>query len=197
MSDREVDIGPFLPILYESRIAENCKVAGHRRLYRLDDFLYLAYRQLFFRQRRHGFNNEEIVVWKFRTMRHDPAGSASVVQVRAHDSRISAGPLASRAERTISLATGLVGGVPTAAVPAGSTAATVRVTITGTTLSGFLAVFKAGIAWPGNSNLNWFASGQTFAVTTVSAVNASSQLTVRAGGGGSTQLIIDVIGYYT
>jgi lipopolysaccharide/colanic/teichoic acid biosynthesis glycosyltransferase len=42
-----------------------------------------------FRQRRHGFNNEEIVVWKFRTMRHDPAGSSSVEQVRALDSRIT------------------------------------------------------------------------------------------------------------
>ena len=26
---------------------------------------------VFFRQRRHGFNNEEIVVWKFRTMRQE------------------------------------------------------------------------------------------------------------------------------
>jgi exopolysaccharide biosynthesis polyprenyl glycosylphosphotransferase len=44
---------------------------------------------IFFRQRRHGFNNEEIVIWKFRTMRHDPAGSASVEQVKAMDSRIT------------------------------------------------------------------------------------------------------------
>lgn len=43
---------------------------------------------IFFRQRRHGFNNEEIVVWKFRTMRHDPA-SASLEQVRARDPRIT------------------------------------------------------------------------------------------------------------
>jgi len=42
-----------------------------------------------FRQRRHGFNNEEIVVWKFRTMRHDPAGSSSIEQVRARDVRIT------------------------------------------------------------------------------------------------------------
>jgi lipopolysaccharide/colanic/teichoic acid biosynthesis glycosyltransferase len=26
---------------------------------------------VFFRQRRHGFNNEAILVWKFRSMRHD------------------------------------------------------------------------------------------------------------------------------
>jgi Undecaprenyl-phosphate glucose phosphotransferase len=44
---------------------------------------------VFFRQRRHGFNNEEIVVWKFRTMRHDPAGSACLEQVRPHDPRIT------------------------------------------------------------------------------------------------------------
>jgi exopolysaccharide biosynthesis polyprenyl glycosylphosphotransferase len=45
---------------------------------------------VFFRQRRHGFNNEEIVVWKFRTMRHAPApASAMVEQVKAQDDRIT------------------------------------------------------------------------------------------------------------
>lgn len=63
--------------------------------------------------------------------------------------------------------------------------------------SGYLALFRGGASWPGNSHLNWFASGQTFAVTTVSAVNDSRIVSVRAGGGGSTQVIIDVIGYYS
>ena len=42
-----------------------------------------------FRQRRHGFNNEEIVVWKFRTMRHEPDEAGIVRQVRADDERVT------------------------------------------------------------------------------------------------------------
>jgi Undecaprenyl-phosphate glucose phosphotransferase len=42
-----------------------------------------------FRQRRHGFNNEEIVVWKFRTMRHDPGDDGRARQVSAHDDRVT------------------------------------------------------------------------------------------------------------
>ena len=42
-----------------------------------------------FRQRRHGFNNEEIVVWKFRTMRHDPGDDGRTRQVTAGDERVT------------------------------------------------------------------------------------------------------------
>lgn len=44
---------------------------------------------VFFRQRRHGFNNEEIVVWKFRTMRHVQDDARAVEQVKADDDRIT------------------------------------------------------------------------------------------------------------
>jgi lipopolysaccharide/colanic/teichoic acid biosynthesis glycosyltransferase len=44
---------------------------------------------VFFRQRRQGFNNEEIVVWKFRSMRHEPRDEAFVRQVRADDDRVT------------------------------------------------------------------------------------------------------------
>lgn len=43
----------------------------------------------FFRQRRHGFNHEEIVVWKFRTMRHEAADATASRQVTADDDRIT------------------------------------------------------------------------------------------------------------
>ena len=43
---------------------------------------------VFFRQRRHGFNHETIVVWKFRTMRHEPAGPGLQITVGA-DRRIT------------------------------------------------------------------------------------------------------------
>ncbi|MDX9998331.1 MAG: undecaprenyl-phosphate glucose phosphotransferase [Phenylobacterium sp.] len=42
-----------------------------------------------FRQRRHGFNNEEIVVWKFRSMRHDAADADATRQVTADDDRVT------------------------------------------------------------------------------------------------------------
>jgi lipopolysaccharide/colanic/teichoic acid biosynthesis glycosyltransferase len=44
---------------------------------------------ILFRQRRHGFNNEEIVVWKFRSMRHDVADASASRQVTADDQRIT------------------------------------------------------------------------------------------------------------
>ena len=44
---------------------------------------------VFFRQRRHGFNNEEIVVWKFRSMRADAADARAERQVTADDDRVT------------------------------------------------------------------------------------------------------------
>ncbi len=44
---------------------------------------------VFFRQRRHGFNNEEIVVWKFRSMRADAADARAERQVVAGDDRVT------------------------------------------------------------------------------------------------------------
>jgi Undecaprenyl-phosphate glucose phosphotransferase len=44
---------------------------------------------VFFRQRRHGFNNEEILVWKFRSMRHEMADAKAARQVTANDERIT------------------------------------------------------------------------------------------------------------
>jgi exopolysaccharide biosynthesis polyprenyl glycosylphosphotransferase len=44
---------------------------------------------VFFRQRRQGFNNETIVVWKFRSMRHDLRDEDAVQQVRHEDERVT------------------------------------------------------------------------------------------------------------
>lgn len=43
----------------------------------------------FFRQRRHGFNHEEIVVWKFRTMKQEAADATASRQVTRDDDRIT------------------------------------------------------------------------------------------------------------
>ena len=44
---------------------------------------------VFFRQRRHGFNHETIVVWKFRSMRHDSADATASRQVCCDDDRVT------------------------------------------------------------------------------------------------------------
>lgn len=44
---------------------------------------------VFFRQRRHGYMNEEIVVWKFRSMRVETSDYAAVRQVSAGDDRVT------------------------------------------------------------------------------------------------------------
>ncbi|MFW2346016.1 MAG: exopolysaccharide biosynthesis polyprenyl glycosylphosphotransferase, partial [Brevundimonas mediterranea] len=44
---------------------------------------------VFFRQRRHGFNQETIVVWKFRSMRHCDADATASRQVVADDDRVT------------------------------------------------------------------------------------------------------------
>jgi Undecaprenyl-phosphate glucose phosphotransferase len=44
---------------------------------------------VFFRQRRQGFNNEEIVVWKFRSMRHDLRDERAEQQVYTGDPRVT------------------------------------------------------------------------------------------------------------
>ncbi|GAW40948.1 UDP-glucose:undecaprenyl-phosphate glucose-1-phosphate transferase [Brevundimonas sp. SH203] len=44
---------------------------------------------ILFRQRRHGFNHESIVVWKFRSMRHAAADATASRQVCADDDRVT------------------------------------------------------------------------------------------------------------
>jgi polysaccharide biosynthesis protein PslA len=44
---------------------------------------------ILFRQRRHGFNNEDIVVWKFRSMHHDRRDDTAAQQIQANDDRVT------------------------------------------------------------------------------------------------------------
>ncbi len=44
---------------------------------------------ILFRQRRHGFNNEQIMVLKFRSMRHETADAQARQQVQANDNRVT------------------------------------------------------------------------------------------------------------
>ena len=44
---------------------------------------------VFFRQPREGFNNEQFLVWKFRTLRHETADMKAERQVTANDGRVT------------------------------------------------------------------------------------------------------------
>lgn len=125
-----------------------------------------------------------------------PALNLLAAPIRIYDSRPGSppaggtkSPLANGATRTIDAK---VGG----AVPAGAKGALVNVTCVGTSAGGFLALFKGGIAWPGNSSINWDHAGQVIANTTVVAVDANANIGAYANVGCSTDFLIDVIGYY-
>jgi hypothetical protein len=55
-------------------------------------------------------------------------------------------------------------------------------------------MYSAATTQPATSNINWFASNQTFAVSAQVAVDAAGQVKVSSGPS-STHFIIDVAGY--
>jgi len=124
---------------------------------------------------------------------------------RVYDSRQAApanGPISAGQNRTISVAdrrdallsTGAV--VQADFVPAGATAVAANVTITGTLGSGYLVFNPGGNTTVGASTINWKADNQDIANGVILTLDASRQLTVVAGGGGSTGFIVDITGYY-
>ena len=77
---------------------------------------------------------------------------------------------------------------------AGVRAATINVTITETVGSGYLAVGNPGPdGTRTTSNINWSTSGQTLANLAVTTL-FEGNLTIFAGGGGSTNFIVDLMG---
>jgi len=123
---------------------------------------------------------------------------------RVYDSRLSTyaqhGVLASGQRRTLSIGTSydVDGGSPTANfVPVGATAVFANITVVDTTGSGYLAVNPGGTTVVSASSINWSAAGQILANGISLTLNSSRQITVIGGGdAGSTQFIIDVLGYY-
>jgi hypothetical protein len=102
---------------------------------------------------------------------------------RVLDTRTNGGKLAPAEERTISLG-----------VPGIASAAVFNITVTETEAGGYVAVFPAGVTWPGNSTINWSATGQNLANGVISGVDSSGRITIR-GGTNKTHVILDVQGY--
>ena len=80
-------------------------------------------------------------------------------------------------------------------MPAGATAVLVNLTIVNTTGSGYLGLFKNGIAYPGNSTINWNQPGTLLANSAVCALDDQARFAVKANVG-FTDFVIDVLGYY-
>lgn len=76
----------------------------------------------------------------------------------------------------------------------GARTAVINLTITQTVDAGYVAVFRADIAFPDNSSINWSGPNQTSANGVITAVDATGKIKIR-GGDGSTHVIIDRIGY--
>jgi hypothetical protein len=125
------------------------------------------------------------------------------VPVRILDTRQGGGPkVPSGVTVTVSLAKAINGAA--SGLPAGATAALVNLTVAATEGSGYHTAYSADATLDpvtGHSSVNWDASDQTRANLAVSVVGSATADTAGAikltsGGGGSTHLIIDLIGYY-
>jgi hypothetical protein len=116
--------------------------------------------------------------------------------VRVYDSRagyppsdVDKGQLQTNEQRTIDLSHGGVLNLT------GSYAALVNLTVVNTNGAGYVAIFAADVAWPGNSNINWFASNQILANNATSLFDPSFNIKAL-NGGPPTDLVIDVMGSY-
>jgi hypothetical protein len=101
---------------------------------------------------------------------------------RVLDTR-SGAKFAAGEERVIDLSTRLI---PTAR------GAVVNITATDTAGFGYLSAYQDGIAWPGNSTVNYTAAGQTVANSAVVTMTAG-KIKVRCGEA-ATHVIVDVVG---
>ncbi|MCU1359344.1 MAG: hypothetical protein JWN99_633 [Ilumatobacteraceae bacterium] len=101
---------------------------------------------------------------------------------RALNTRNTGGKLTANEERIIPLGF------------AGARGAVLNVTVADTEGAGFIAVNRAGIAWPGNSSLNWNATGQLLSNGVTTALDENGSIVIR-GGVNSTHVIVDRIGW--
>lgn len=114
--------------------------------------------------------------------------------LRVYDSRVAPAVILTNLEtRIISLARVPSGPV---AVPPGATGALVRVTVTNTTGAGFLTVYSNALATaPATSNVNWYEAGAIAGADLTVAVDSEARIKITVGGGSSTHVVVDVVGY--
>lgn len=130
------------------------------------------------------------------------AGSLHAIEpTRVYDSRWPAGggPLASGTSRGIDVSAGrnlVTGAIETAnVVPPKATALQYTITVTDTAGSGFVAVTSIAATAYKASTANWSGPNQSIANSTMARLT-SPELRLWCGGGGSTHVIVDVLGYH-
>jgi hypothetical protein len=102
---------------------------------------------------------------------------------RVLDTRLAGGAFAANEERLLDLSGALI---------ASGRAAVLNVTATGTAGPGFLALFADGIAYPGNSSVNFSGGGATVANSAIVTMTAGK---VKIHNGpAATHVIVDVVG---
>lgn len=125
-----------------------------------------------------------------------------VEPTRVYDSRLPGfgDRISDGQSRSISVANGIdiVTGAVTApdVVPAGATAIQFTFTIDAAANNGFLAVTPGDAATFKASTINWSPTTPNIASGSLVKLDAARTVKVFAGGGGSTQFIIDITGYY-
>lgn len=123
----------------------------------------------------------------------------AITPTRVYDSRLSGGRLSNGQTRVVSVANGInVGsGAVTAPnlVPAGASAIQYNLTVVDTTGAGYLQVAPGDASAVTSSSINWTATGQIIANGLMVKLDASRQVKAFAMIG-STNFIVDVLGYY-
>ena len=124
-----------------------------------------------------------------------PEGSTftPIEPVRVYDSRMSGGPISAAEPRSVDITGG--GAVD---LPENATAVAYNITVTGQTSSGYATVTPGNVATaPTSSTINWTGPNRTVANGYTVGVDASGAVKIFVGGSGSTQAVIDVLGYYS
>lgn len=141
--------------------------------------------------------------WRRVTGRGTAGAFTVVAPGRVYDSRVAApspGTLTGGQHRTISVADRrdpTTGAVALADfVPTGATAIAANVTIVSTDGAGFLVCNPGGTTTVDASTINWSAAGQVLANGVILALDDQRRLTIVAGGGGTTHVLVDVTGYW-
>jgi hypothetical protein len=120
---------------------------------------------------------------------------------RVHDSRLAGGPLAHGQSSVVSVANAINPWTGTVTVPdfvpPGATAIAYNLTVTNTVGSGYVQIAPGDAGGVTASSINWTASGQTIANGLVVRLDAARRIKLfEAGPGSSTDVIVDVVGYY-
>lgn len=116
-----------------------------------------------------------------------PSDFTPMAPMRVLDTRQAGGPVSAGTPVQVDL---------TGMIPAGTTAVSFNVTVTGQTASGYAEVAPAGAA-AGSSTINWTGPAQTIANGHIVKVGAGNKVQISVGGSGTAQVVLDLTGAFT